>query len=287
MVAVRKVASVVLDTNRFAEAVSYYAEGYGLTLARNEGGVARFDGARGDKSVLILRDSDTPRLAGFRLGVNGSEALEAARSELSTKGLDISPPAFGADGFSIATPDGQAVDLIDDGTLPDLAATEDARPICISHLVINSPEPARMVKFFTEALSFQVTDMYERELLVFLKCDQPQHHCIGVSPGDAGALNHLAVDVGTIDGLMKSIGRMKQAGYEPIWGPGRHGPGGNAFAYFEDPTGFVAEFTCEVQQIADIDSWKAREWPRVPENANVWGTGGPTERAVALMSGRG
>ena len=132
----------------------------------------------------------------------------------------------------------------------------------------------------------QVTDAYENDLLVFLKCDQPQHHCIGISPGDAGALNHFSVDVGSIDGLMKGIGRMQKAGFTPIWGPGRHGPGGNVFAYFEDPTGFVAEFTCDVLQIDDPESWQARHWPRVPENANVWGTGGPTPRAIALMSGQ-
>jgi len=285
MVTIRKLAGVVLDTDRLEAAVRFYAEGFGLTLAAQDDKVARFDGVGGESDVLILRHSATPGLAGFRLGLSSPEALVQAHAALAARGHAISPPVFGSAGFSIRTPDGQSVDLVAEGGLPALTATPDGKPICISHLVINSPAPAAMVRFFTDDLGFRITDSYEGDLLVFLKCDQPQHHCLGVSPGSAGALNHFSVDVGSIDGLMKSIGRMQKAGHAPIWGPGRHGPGGNVFAYFEDPTGFVAEFTCEVQQIDDPASWQARAWPRVPEIANVWGTGGPTPRAVALMSG--
>ena len=35
------------------------------------------------------------------------------------------------------------------------------------------------------------------------------------------------------------------------WGPGRHGPGDNAFNYFIDPFGVVIEYTAEVEQIDD------------------------------------
>jgi Predicted ring-cleavage extradiol dioxygenase len=286
MVAIRKVAGVVLDTDRLDEAVSFYAEGYGLTLAALDAESAHFDGVRGEKDVLILRRRPAPGLAGFRLGLSGPTAVAAAQNVLAAKGYTIAPPVFSEAGFSIRTPDGQIADLTPEGDLPDLTPTADGRPICISHLVINSAAPEAMIRFFTEDLGFRITDAYENDLLVFLKADQPQHHCIGVSPGSAGALNHFSVDVGSIDGLMKGIGRMQKAGFTPIWGPGRHGPGGNVFAYFEDPTGFVAEFTCDVLQIDDPESWQAQHWPRVPENANVWGTGGPTPRAIALMSGQ-
>ena len=57
------------------------------------------------------------------------------------------------------------------------------------------------------------------------------------------------MDCGSVDALMRGLSRMKALGHEPVWGPGRHGPGGNVFCYFEDPTGFVPEYTCEVIQI--------------------------------------
>ena len=39
--------------------------------------------------------------------------------------------------------------------------------------------------------------------------------------------------------------------YAIEWGPGRHGPGNNAFNYFIDPFGVVIEYTAEVEQIDD------------------------------------
>jgi catechol 2,3-dioxygenase len=57
---------------------------------------------------------------------------------------------------------------------------------------------------------------------------------------------------------------MKDAGHAVEWGPGRHGPGNNAFNYFIDPFGLVIEYTAEVEQIDDSyvpgnpEDWK---WP--------------------------
>ena len=166
-----------------------------------------------------------------------------------------------------------------------VAASGDDRPLYPSHVVINSPDALRLVEFYTKTLGFVVTDAYEKELLTFLRCDQPQPHCIAISPAETAGLNHFALDCRDLDSVMRSVGRMQALGYTPIWGPGRHGPGGNIFCYYQDPDSFVPEFTCDVLQIADPDRWEPKEWPRIPINGNVWGTGGPTPRALELMSG--
>ena len=48
-----------------------------------------------------------------------------------------------------------------------------------------------------------------------------------------GVLDDITV-VTDIDGVMRGIGRMRDAGKDPVWGPGRHGPGNNRFVYFHD-----------------------------------------------------
>ena len=63
------------------------------------------------------------------------------------------------------------------------------------------------------------------------------------------------------------------------WGPGRHGPGNNAFGYFIDPAGLVCEVTAEVERI-DERSWTPRVWPRTPELSDLWGTAGPPSPTV-------
>ena len=49
-----------------------------------------------------------------------------------------------------------------------------------------------------------------------------------------------------IDSVMRGGGRMKDAGFAIEWGPGRHGPGDNAFNYFVGPFGEVIEYTASI-----------------------------------------
>ena len=65
---------------------------------------------------------------------------------------------------------------------------------------------------------------------------------------------------------------MRDHGYPIEWGPGRHGPGNNVFAYFCGPEEFPLEYTSEMQQVDDNyrvgkpDDWK---WP--PGRVDQWG----------------
>ena len=45
---------------------------------------------------------------------------------------------------------------------------------------------------------------------------------------------------------MRGMGRMKDNGYPIEWGPARHGPGDNVFAYFCGPDELPIEYTAEV-----------------------------------------
>ena len=64
-------------------------------------------------------------------------------------------------------------------------------------------------------------------------------------------LANMATEITKSQLLNLHLGRMKDAGHAIEWGPGRHGPGDNAFNYFIDPFGIVIEYTAEVEQIDD------------------------------------
>src|ERR671933_262140 len=51
------------------------------------------------------------------------------------------------------------------------------------------------------------------------------------------SLNHIAYEVPTNADIARGIEHFARRGQHPIWGPGRHGPGNNLFAYFRDPAG--------------------------------------------------
>jgi hypothetical protein len=86
--------------------------------------------------------------------------------------------------------------------------------------------------------------------MAFLNCNA-DHHSVALGITDNDALNHIAFLMPDLESVMRGGGRMKDAGHAIEWGPGRHGPGDNAFNYFIDPFGVVIEYTAEVEQVDD------------------------------------
>ena len=126
---------------------------------------------------------------------------------------------------------------------------------------------------------FDLSRVDRTRIMAFMRCNS-DHHSLALGDTDNDALNHVAFLMPSIDDVMRGGGRMKDAGYGIEWGPGRHGPGDNAFNYFVGPFGLVIEYTAEVEQVDDHyvpglpDDWK---WP--PGRIDQWGIGvGPTDR---------
>lgn len=281
-------AGIAIETRSLDAMTDFYAEAFGLTILTRTANRVEFAGRQGAAPQLTLHESPRRGLAELHWAMRTREDIDASAAALAAAGVEIlAAPHEGERGygFAIADPDGTRLRFT---VLPwerPLPIEDNDRPLLMSHVVLNSVDAPHLVDFYTRVLGLTVSDAYERELLTFLRCDQPQHHCLGISPGPVSGLNHFAMDCGDIDALMRGVGRMKQRGQDPVWGPGRHGPGGNIFCYYADPDGFVPEFTCDVMQIEDPARWQAREWARTPANGNVWGTGAPTKRAVDLMAG--
>ncbi len=122
------------------------------------------------------------------------------------------------------------------------------RPIRLAHVVLNSHAVDATQRFFEQALGFTLAD--RTRIMAFLNCNR-DHHSIALGDTDNDALNHIAFLMPDLDSVMRGGGRMKDAGFAIEWGPGRHGPGNNAFNYFIGPFGEVIEYTAEVEQIDD------------------------------------
>jgi catechol 2,3-dioxygenase-like lactoylglutathione lyase family enzyme len=273
-----------LESPALQETITYYVDHFGLELEQHASSWAALKGTGPRGRQVMFVAGEQRRLRGLNFELDQGANLDELAKVLGNRGIRAESQSPGT--LCIKDPDGTNISLSRGTSAKNHQSTPAKdRPIFLSHVVINSPDAAQLVAFYVEILGLRVSDKYEKGLLTFLRADQPQHHCIGISPASYSSLNHFAMDCGTIDGVMMGVGRMKRAGFEPVWGPGRHRPGGNIFCYFEDPNGFVAEFTCDVLSISDDEQWVAKEWQRTPENGNVWGTGGPTPRAIKLMNG--
>jgi hypothetical protein len=75
-----------------------------------------------------------------------------------------------------------------------------------------------------------------------------------------------------VDAVMRGIGRLRDHGLAPAWGPGRHGPGANVYAYFIAPFGPVIEFSTAVEKVPeDYQVGAPEDWTWPPNRIDQWG----------------
>lgn len=278
---VRYVALGVVDLDA---SLGFYRDEWGLTPATLDGDLA-FLAAEGssDPFVLRLRGGEENRLDLVSFAVDDrtdvdwyAERLVAAGVPLLTEPDTISGPGQGY-GFRFLEPvEGRTLEIASESR-PRQAREIGPRehlPVGISHLVINSARLPEMVDFFHRQLGFYKSD-YLEDVMVFLKGSTPAHHQFAVSANPHANVNHIAYETRGIDEYMRAAGQLVRRGHQMVWGPGRHGPGDNPFAYFQDPNGFVAEYTTALEPIDDVTTWRPRIWHRVPEESDQWGTACP------------
>jgi len=147
--------------------------------------------------------------------------------------------------------------LREDARSPAVLGSPSALPRRLSHVVLGSPDSAASRRFFVEAIGFRVSDEVPAMGASFLRCST-DHHNLLVQSGPAPFLHHTAWEMDDVDAVGRAAARMIAAdASRHVWGLGRHGIGSNFFWYLRDPAGNFAEYTCDLDVIADDEAWKA------------------------------
>lgn len=275
---VRYVALGVADLD---SSLGFYRDEWGLTAGAVDRGIAHLT-AEGstDPFALRLRRTEENRLDVLSFAVPARQDVDWYAERLLAAGVRL----LGEPG-TLRTPGGghgfRFLDPVEGRTL-EIAAEVEPRtrrevgprehlPVGISHAVLNSARLPELVDFFHRGLGFYKSD-YLEDAMVFLKGAGVDHHAFAVSANAHANVNHVAYETRGIDEYLRAAGQLMRRGHDMVWGPGRHGPGDNTFAYFSDPNGFVAEYTTQLEPIEDVTAWQPRIWHRVPEESDQWGT---------------
>lgn len=270
--------SVALTVPDLAAAEIFYTQTWGLILAEKSQGVAYFRGSGHDHHLLALHEAPgTPQLRLVTLRARSAKALEeiaqaaqAAGGVVERTGAALDPA--GGNVLVIRDPDGRRIEIVHgDALRANDAPTPQDQPIRLAHAVLNSHAVEKTREFFEKALGFVLAD--RTRIMAFMNCDN-DHHSIALGDSDNDALNHVAFLMPSLDAVMRGGGRLKDKGLPPQWGPGRHGPGHNAFNYFVDPFGIVIEYTAEVEQIDETyRAGQPEDWTWPPGRIDQWGIG--------------
>ncbi len=281
---------IVMRAPGITATAGFYTDLWGLKLAEEADDITYLRGTGGEPFIYGLKNDATYGIEYVHFGMPDRTSMESLHEQVTARGATVLgaltefDDAIGGYGFEILDPDNRRLRFTADLELRE-SIYEYAYPRKISHVVLNTADMEGRRDWYVDLLGFRVSD-YSADQMVFLRCNS-DHHSIALVRGEYPSVNHVAFEMPDLDSFMRGIGRMKQKGQVPTWGPGRHGPGNNPFAYFVSPSGFVIEFTSELQQI-DEATHEAQVWPRsVPERMDRWMTAGPpTPAQRAVMQGR-
>lgn len=280
---VNAVRSVDLAVTDIGAARTFFKDVWNLEIVAEESGILYLRASGSYFHVLSLRPAPNTGLVRVTLDAGNRETVNLIHERIRRDGglTDGAPRpldrAGGGYGFGFKDPEGrnfavvcEVSDHADRGPQPD-------RPTKISHVNLNCRDNDVTFDFMVRTLGFALSDQTRQ--FRFIRCNA-DHHSLVLGFSQDVLLNHIAFEMPDLDSVMRGIGRMRDHGYDVEWGPGRHGPGNNTFAYFCGPEELPLEYTAEMQQVDDSHRVRApEEWTWPAGRLDHWGiTAGPSAR---------
>jgi|ERR671922_83210 catechol 2,3-dioxygenase-like lactoylglutathione lyase family enzyme len=257
-----RLRSVELELADPGPSADFFERIWGLVPAGTSGATRFFRGTGDHPYILSLTQAAEPAVHAITFA--GAED-EIGRIGKPDRSFDV---PGGGKGLEVRGPEAQTYRFIVETSRPAPLKDRD-KPIQITHAVVNSTDVEASERFAVEKLGLKVSDRTGH--MRFLRCNR-KHHCVAYANSQFASLNHIAFEMQDLEAVMRGIGRLRDNGYEPVWGPGRHGPGNNVFGYFVAPHGGLIEYTAEVGEVGDDykvggpEDWK---WP--PGRNDHWG----------------
>lgn len=258
---------------------AFYTDVWGLTVADRTDGSLWLRGTGSDAQILALHAGATAAIdtMTFRVAEDADPgalvaAMVARGAHAIATGVQADEPGGGMIS-SVRDPQGRTIRLVQgDDPAPPLAPDPD-RPERLAHVNINSDDVDRDAAFYTDTLGFMLTD--RSRMMAFVRTNR-DHHSVVIADAPVNTLNHVAFQLPGWEGVMRASGRMVDRHFPIGWGPGRHGPGNNVFAYFVDPFGFVIEYTADVLQVDEhYRVGRPEDWTWPPGRSDQWGIAPP------------
>jgi catechol 2,3-dioxygenase-like lactoylglutathione lyase family enzyme len=277
--------SVELQMPGRAVAAEFLKAPWGLLDAGTRGETTYLRGTAPLQYVIAVTEGPVRAVLSATL-IGTRKEVEAVWERVRKAGLKHGPwidefdePGRGT-GFHVAGPEGEPYRFVAERDPPPTALpTDSARPIRVAHVVFNTQNREAATSALTDTLGFKLSD--RTRVMNFLRCDE-LHHVVAYADSKRASLNHIAFEMQDTDAVMRGMGRLKDAGFGSVWGPGRHGPGNNVFSYFVAPFGACIEYTAEIQRVDDSyktgtpESW---QWP--PGRTDHWGIAGRDNAQLA------
>lgn len=149
-----------------------------------------------------------------------------------------------------------------------------SRPRRIEHVNCNVSDTVVARDFLTDVLGMELTDRTSQDEFLWFRAWDNYHHTVAIYRGTP-KLNHYAFDQNSLEDLVGIADTLVLKDRYLLWGPGRHGAGGNIFTYYVDPDGCVVENSIGMDHFGTDLPFEVRTWEMTmdPKSRllNQWG----------------
>ena len=142
----------------------------------------------------------------------------------------------------------------------------------LQHITFTSTNLDNFVQFYVDKLGFKISDKVmnkEGKLTTCFMRSNQEHHTVACFLSSKSGLDHFSFEAGTWEWIKNWCDHFSKEDIALIWGPGRHGPGNNLFAFIEDLDGNKIEISAELEIVHDR---QIKKWPHEPKTLNLWGS---------------
>lgn len=158
--------------------------------------------------------------------------------------------------------------------------TRDAGITGFSHIGLNSTDPVRDERFWTQVCNARVSDWIGDIPLMRVNSI---HHTIALVRAPHAGIQHVNHQVQSSDDVLRSYYFLHEKRVPIVFGPGRHPTSGARFLYFQGPDGMIFEYSVGVNTIEDEGGYRPRQFGFEPASFCMWGS---KPAGMALPDGR-
>lgn len=275
----RRLGYVALGVTDLARSTRFYSELVGLAVSASSEDFVALRCSPQHHSLLLYRAAE-PGLKRIAFELESSDDLAAARRHVESLGLAVTEPgaaelkALKIDAaFRFRLPAGLCFEFyVRMMHMAQPYAPRVARIERLGHVVVNVRQFDPLLELLTGKLGFRLSD-YVPGFAAFLRCfPNPLHHSLAILAGTDDHLNHVNFMVSDIDDIGCAVNRMKKAGVEIVFGPGRHQPSESIFLYFLDPDGMTVEYSFGMECFPEQAAREPRMLQPCPEALDLWGS---------------
>lgn len=271
---------------------------FGLELSAHNEDMLTFRCFGRDQDQLFLIKGETKKFHHICFGC-APEDIDTIRQRLVEEGAELvdAPEHFSNEGLWFRDFEGGLTRIMvadeapcEDGLTPtfnrpatkpriderlELVGDPPVRPRKVGHVVLFTTDIERKVEFYSSVFDMKLADGISH-FLRFMYCSTgSDHHVVAFAKSGGIGIQHTGFEVGSADEAAMGGRQMGDKGHTLTWGPGRHGPGSNAYFYMRDPWNGMVEYFADMDYIPAESDWEPGIWEK--EDTIVWGTIEPSD----------